>query len=147
MRLYTINNKHANTYCAFNLVAEDFGASPTIHEHSKSDITSLIWKLSTLAAIDHTHPTLKYISVNGNLGNQITKLVDFALAGGITLSITGSSLQFDITDQTSVEVASYVKNTNLQGSSIYGIAVGEAAILSDQTVTSKGNMLAFIQGI
>jgi len=147
MRLYTINNKHANTYCSFSLVAADFGASPAVHEHSKSDISNLVWKLSTLAAIVHTHPALKYISVSENLSNQITREVGFELAGGITLSITDSILQFDIPDQTIVDIASYIKNTNVSGNSIYGISVGDTSALNKQVVTNKGNMLAFIWGI
>ncbi len=148
MRLYTIAGVHANTYGAFTITVDALGAAPAPHPHAIGDVNNLFWNLTQLAQVGHTHAALQNIIADGEGNTAVTQQVNFALSGGITLSVVGSDLQFDyVPSGDGTETIGYLKNANSSGEGAYKIATGDATILASYNGDTNGPALALIQGI
>lgn len=148
MRLYTIAGVHADTYGAFTIKAEHLNASPSVHVHAISGVYNLFWNLTQLAASNHTHAALQNIIADGAGNTAVTQQVNFALSGGITLSVVGNNLQFDyVPTGDGSEAIGYLKNANSVGDGAYKVAVSDTAILANYNANTNGPAIALIQGI
>jgi hypothetical protein len=148
MKLYTINNKHADTNANFHITAPDIGASEAVHTHPINKVYNLSWRLTQLSGSDHTHNALKGIAAYGSGGQAATKLVNFSLSGGLTLTVSNNELQFGHDPGgDGTEDVGYLKNANVGETGLFGIAIGGSEILHDYDSANNGTAIALIEGI